>query len=101
MVLRAVTYSYHALTRSCQRALTPDQIAYVLIYGTPVFRAGALFYVLRRRDITPGDLRSDEVAKLEGAVVLVSEGVITTVYRNRRALRSIRKKQKYFRGSAA
>lgn len=91
--------TYHAMLRSNQRALSPEQITYVLMYGTPIFRAGALFYVLRRRDIEPDGLRSDDIAKLIGTVVLESEGVITTVYRSTQALRHVRKKQKYYRGN--
>lgn len=93
--------TYHAILRGNQRALSPEQIAYVLMYGTLIFRAGALFYVLRRRDIEPDDLRSDDIAKLIGTVVLESEGVITTVYRNAQPLRHVRKKQKYYRSNVA
>jgi hypothetical protein len=89
--------SRHADSRRSQRNLRLDQLGYVLRYGAQVSRTGATFHILRHCDIAPGDLCRDEIAKLEGTVVLIEGVTIITVYRNRRSYHQIHKKAKYTR----
>lgn len=71
------------------------EVDYIRQFGKPVHRTGVTFYVLRRCDIPRDDRRIDRFAKLEGAVILVGENEVITVYRNRSAYRQVRKKHKY------
>jgi hypothetical protein len=89
--------SRHADSRRSQRNLRLDQLGYVLRYGAQVSRTGATFHILRHCDIAPEDLCRDEIAKLEGTVVLIEGVTIITVYRNRRSYHQIHKKAKYTR----
>jgi hypothetical protein len=84
--------SKHAARRMAQRNLSVGDVALTLRYGRREHRAGAEFYVLTKRGIPEGMGRALE--RLVGATVVVSGGEIVTVYRNRRALASIRKKAK-------
>jgi hypothetical protein len=87
--------SPHARLRCAQRNLRPERLAYVLRHGTRIRRTGVTFVVLRRRDIPVADRRCDAYAKLEGTVLLLGRNDrLVTAYRNRGALRAIRKKQK-------
>ena len=87
----------HGRSRAARRNLTGRRLTYVLEYGTPVERTGLTFLMLRRRDIAAEDRRDDAVAKAEGAVLLMADDRIVTVYRNRDAYRRILKKAKYRR----
>ena len=95
-------FSAHALLRMAQRNLSPADVEYVLRHGRRYRRAGVVHYFLGKKDIPKDDARDDAIARLEGTTVLVSPmgkgGAveIITAYRNRSALRRIRRKAKYF-----
>jgi|GEM_PF-921481 hypothetical protein len=94
--LRPVRFSYHARRRAARRNVVPDAIDYVLAYGRFLQRTGVTFYFLGRRDLPPADRCASWASRLIGTVVLVSRsGEVITVYRNRGALRAIRRKLKY------
>jgi hypothetical protein len=96
----AASCSDHAGWRRAQRHLRLDQVDYVLVHGAPVCRTGAVFHVLRRCDIAPDDRCRAAIARLEGTVVLVEDGIVITVYRNRHSYHQIQKKAKYARRQA-
>lgn len=81
--------------RMAERNFTAEQIAYVLRHGKRINRAGGTWYVLRRRDIPPGDMRDNQVARMVGVIVLVLPQGVHTAYRNRAPLRHIGRKAKY------
>jgi len=86
----------HAQIRGAQRNITPENIDLVLRYGKELHRTGASFIFLGKRDI-PEDLRNDDqMRKLEGTVLIISEDSnhLITCYKNRNALREIKKKSK-------
>lgn len=97
----AASCSDHARLRRAQRNLRLDEVSYVLAYGAQVWRTGAVFHILRHCDIDPNDLHRDDIARLEGAVVLIEDDTVITMYRNRRSYRQIHKKQKYVRSRLA
>lgn len=88
--------SRHARARAAQRNVAPDAVAYVLAHGRTVQRTGVCFCFLGWRDLPPVDRGASWASRLVGTVVLVApdSGVIT-VYRHRRALRTILRKAKY------
>ncbi len=91
-----LSYSEHALTRIAQRGLSNSAIEYVIQHGQRYRRAGAIHCFLRKCDIPASDQGNDEYAKLEGTLVLLSRKgrTVITVYRNRKAMRQVRRKDK-------
>lgn len=91
--------SQHAILRQAQRNLSSSDITFILENGRRIRSGGVLHVFLGRKDI-PFD-ESRKVERLEGTVLVMDdthpEPVLITVYRNRRALKSIRSKQKYLR----
>jgi hypothetical protein len=88
-------HTEHAHKRCAQRNLDAEALELVRRYGRRLHRTGAVFYFLGRRDLPEELLRDDRYARLEGTTLLFSlEGELITAYRNREALRQIRKKEK-------
>ena len=88
----------HAIRRASQRNLTHQDIDYVLQHGSRIYKAGACFYYLCRKDIPSEDQQEDEITRLEGTAVVLDpeQEMILTVYRNReRGFKDIRKKEDY------
>jgi hypothetical protein len=65
-------------------------------YGILEYRTGARFYVLRRREVERHREVEPRLAKLHDLVMIVSAdgATVITVYRNKKALREIRRKPK-------
>lgn len=90
-------FTVHACRRAAQRNLTKDALRYIMTYGREYHRTGVSFFALARRDIPPEDLRLPWVARLEGAVALVSaDGAVITLYRDPNSFRAILRKAKYY-----
>jgi hypothetical protein len=88
--------SRHAQLRSSHRNLSNDDISLVLKFGQKVYRIGACFYFLGRRNLPESLRANNHYAKLVGTVLIVSqEGTIITLYRDPTALKKIRKKPKH------
>lgn len=87
--------SHHARQRSAQSNLLAHDLELVRRYGVLEHRTGVLFYFVRRRDVHRYRTVEPRLARLEGVVMIQSlDGVVITVYRNRHALRQIRRKPK-------
>ncbi|HWP42362.1 MAG TPA: DUF4258 domain-containing protein [Blastocatellia bacterium] len=84
--------SKHAVKRMAQRNVSVPEMATVVSLGRVKHRAGATFFFLGRRDVPEGRMR--ELEKLIGTTVVITGNEILTVYRNRRALSSIKRKLK-------
>lgn len=78
-----------------QRCIREPRLAYVVAHGKVYNRAGATWYVLRRKDIPAADRSIDSIRKIDGIVVCVEEDTVTTVYHNKRPSTHIRKKCKH------
>ncbi len=91
--------TYHAQVRQAQRNVSAADVDFILEYGRRIYSGGVLHIFLGRKDI-PGDVVRN-VGHLEGTVLVMDdtydEPVLITVYRNRKALKTIRSKQKYLR----
>ncbi len=95
--------THHVQLRQAQRNISDQDVAFVLHFGRRIHNAGALHVFLGRRDL-PADRRlRRRFERLVGTVlVLCDDGetsVLVTAYRNRNALRELRRKQKYDRRS--
>ena len=82
--------SKHAEQRMAQRNICSQDIANVVQLGRIAYRAGAAFFFLGRRDVP--DKRLRELEKLVGTTVVIAENEILTVYRNKRAISTIKRK---------
>jgi hypothetical protein len=87
--------SEHARQRGAQSNLRASDMELVRRYGTLEHRTGVRFYILRRRDVERYREVEPRLAKLHDIVMIVaSDNTVITVYRNKKALRDIRRKPK-------
>jgi len=84
--------SNHAKLRLAQRNLNMEDLEFVLRYGQEIHRTGAVFFFLGEKDIPEAFAKSR--AHLSGSTVVANDKGIITVYRNRCALRKIKRKSK-------
>lgn len=83
----------HALEQMERRRIDLRQVELALCWGLELHRAGAVFFVLRRRDI-PHELRTDPaIRRAEGTTVVLEDGRISTVYRNTNIKHLLRKQK--------
>jgi hypothetical protein len=95
MKIRDFHVSKHAEMRMAQRNLTPEEIEVVLQHGRVEYRTGAKFFFLAKRNLPQAETR--DLERLVGATVITAQNVILTVYRDRNAISSIRRKPKLTR----
>lgn len=84
--------SSHAAWRMSERNLDTEDMQIVLDYGRVIYRAGAKFYFLGERDLPDFLQRTHQ--RLVGTTIVTKGRVIKTVYRNQRAIASIKRKRK-------
>ncbi len=94
-------FSSHATKRACQRRFSKNEIAYILRYARVIRKTGVRFYFLGSKDVPPADMRLPGVQRLIGATLLVGEDgpTIVTMYKNREALKEIKRKTKFRAGA--
>jgi len=93
---RLTALTAHAQRRLARRNVPPNAVDYVLAHGRTIQRTGVTFFFLGRRDVPPADRHTSWASRLEGTTVLVaSDGMVITVYRNHRGLRAILRKLKH------
>jgi hypothetical protein len=73
----------HADRRMCQRGIGENAIDFTLRWGHVYHRTGICFHVLRRRDIVRSGVVNTRVLRWEGTTVLVEDGTVISVYKNR------------------
>lgn len=87
----------HARQRMAQRHLTEEHLEFVLKYGQVIHNGGAVFVFLGHRNIPDKYQADDKVAKLEGTTLVIShDGALITPYKNRDALKTIKRKLKQY-----
>lgn len=91
--------THHAEHRISQRGIAPELVAIVMRHGTRVFNGGCLFIFMRQKDV-PANISGSARDKLEGITLLLDPTTkrLITAYRNRNALRDIKRKRKYYCG---
>lgn len=96
-------WSKHGRRRAAQSNLSPDDVELVRRYGVLEHRTGVRFYFVGRREVERFRFIAPRLAKLHSIVMIVSQDddTVITVYRNRHALKQIRRKSKIrFRAAA-
>lgn len=99
-LLSIFSLTKHAALRIAQRNISLSDLDYVLEHGERIYKTGITMYILRKIDIPPGDGNKSQFTRLEGTVLLVGlskngNPEIITAYRNRNALKELRRKGKY------
>jgi len=97
MTLQAnVALSKHAKQRGAQSNLSEQDVDLVRRYGVLEHRTGVRFYFVRRREVERHRHAEPRLAKLHDIVMIVAsdDRMVITVYRNRNALKEIRRKSK-------
>ncbi len=91
-----VALSKHARRRGAQSNLSDRDLDLVRRYGVLEHRTGVRFYFVGRREVERYREVEPRLAKLHDIVMIVSSDdyVVITVYRNRNALKEIRRKSK-------
>jgi hypothetical protein len=97
MTTNSLQTTVHAARRMAQRNVSLADAALVIRYGTVEYRTGVEFYFLAQRNIPPGSERPME--RLVGTTVVVRDGRVETVYKNRNALFNIKRKPKHRRAA--
>ena len=88
--------SKHGSQRAAQSNLSVDDVELVRRYGVLEHRTGVRFYFIGRREVERYRVVAPRLAKLHDIVMIVScdDDTVITVYRNRHALKQIRRKSK-------
>ena len=79
----------HAKKRMWKRSLSVPEILAVIRYGQRHFTGGCQFIFLGKRNAP------DNFKYLEGTTVVLENGKITTVYKNKNALKKIKRKTRF------
>jgi hypothetical protein len=88
-----IGFSDHCRERMAQRNVSVEDVRYIVARGVMEYRTGVQCFTLPRRSIPAGE--RSERASLQSLVILVCDGYVITVYRNRHPLRHVRRKAKY------
>ena len=94
----------HAKNRASKRAINFEQIKLCVQFGEEIYRTGRLFFFMSNKCLKKlKKIYGSYLSKLEGLVVLTQYSdnslVVLTVYKDRQAMKVIRKKHKYNNGS--
>ena len=98
-----VEWSRHGRLRGAQSNLCDHDVELVRRYGVLEHRTGVRFYFVRTREVERFRSIEPRLPHLLNVVMIVAgdDDLVITVYRNRNALKEIRRKPKSRRSSAA
>ena len=90
----------HAENRASKRGINFEQIKLCIQYGEEMYKTGSLFFFMSNKCLKKlKKIYGAYLSKLEGLVVLTQNSntslVVVTVYKDRQAMKVIRKKQEY------
>lgn len=85
----------HAVLRGVQRRISSEEMLFVTHFGRPINAGRAVHYFFGKKEVEQCLKALEEyLARLDGTVVVLSKNeAISTTYRNKKALRYIRKKR--------
>jgi hypothetical protein len=95
-----ITMTKHAENRASKSGINFEQIKLCVQYGEEIYRTGGLFFFMSDKCLKKlKKIYGAYLSKLEGLVVLTQNSntslVVVTVYKDRQAMKVIRKKQEY------
>lgn len=95
--VNAIMITPHAQKRASHRGITRDMIESTLLYGKKICKQGLCFYIMPAK-LMSGLFTQKFAEKIANTVVVVKRpGIIITVYKNKYALRNIKRKPKRLR----
>ena len=88
--------SNHARQQAARRNLSEQGIAFIMEYGKPKRTAGVIFFQMLEKSLPKDVLPNDPMRKLVGATVVACTcgQFVITLYKNPRAFRADKKKDK-------
>lgn len=90
----AIMITPHAQRRASSRGITRDMIESTLLYGKKICKQGLCFYIMPAK-LMSGLFEQKFAEKIANTVVVVKRpGIVITVYKNKYALRNIKRKPK-------
>ena len=99
--MRTPPLTDHACERMSRRRISEQEIEVTIQYGRELFRAGARFCFMGRKEVQRVPLSLREGLRLEGVTVVAdgASNTIITTYRNKTALHAIKRKPKHGGGA--
>ena len=99
-----ITLTNHARSRAAKRGINPDQIKLCIQYGEELYNGGVLFFFMSDKCLKRiKKIYGAYLSNMHGLVVLTNNNdkslVVVTVYKNRNALRDLKRKNKYKRSN--
>lgn len=87
-----IIYTDHARLRMAQRGVSDAQVERVLQYGRKIHHRGVLVFLVGKREVQQYVGLTDDIHELEGLhVVINTERVVITAYRNRTKVFRVRR----------
>lgn len=80
-----------------ERRVEPAQVHYIIDHGSVRYKAGAMWYVLRKNDIPPDDRFQKSAARLVELLVCVEHGAVATVFWHQNPARYVNQKPLHYR----
>ena len=95
-----IVMSKHAQNRASKRGINYEQIKLCVQYGEEIYKTGGLFFFMSDKSLKKlKKIYGAYLSNLQGLVVLTQSDdrslVVVTVYKDRQAMKVIRKKHKY------
>ncbi len=84
----------HSRKRAQQRGITNQMISDTIMYGELIFRQGLRFYIALKKNLAWIEDHNYSERLEDTVVVITHHNEIITVYKNRFALRNIKRKSK-------
>tara|TARA_Y100000748_G_C15443432_1_gene468112 strand:- start:742 stop:1077 length:336 start_codon:yes stop_codon:yes gene_type:complete len=95
-----IELSRHAKNRASKRGISIDQINMCIQHGEELYKTGSLFFFMTDKCLKKlKKIYGGYLSKLQGLVVLTCTNedslLVVTVYKDKKAMKVIRKKQSY------
>ena len=88
------SFTYHSIRRSSQRGINEDDIKQITRYGRVIRKQGLRFFYMTGSELRFMPLGAQDKLKNLVIVMAGSEDVVITAYKNKDAIRNIKRKSK-------
>ena len=88
------TLTFHSTRRASQRGIKKDHIDLVMQHGKVIRKQGLRFFIMTQNELKYFPLHIQDVLKNMVVVLAGDENVVLTTYKNKDAVRNIKRKSK-------
>ena len=88
------TLTFHSTRRASQRGIKKDHIDLVMQHGKVIRKQGLRFFIMTQNELKYFPLHIQDVLKNVVVVLAGNENVVITTYKNKDAVRNIKRKSK-------